>query len=78
MLTFIKIQAPLLGRGKARLNFSKAYAKVAPDVRMSMLNQILRQLRDEYAKAERDHRIARQHEDARNAEAIQAPAAATS
>ena len=32
MLTFIKIQAPLLGRGKARLNFSKAYAKVAPDV----------------------------------------------
>ena len=78
MLTFIKIQAPILGRGKARLNFSKAYAKVAPDVRMSMLNQVLRQLRDEYAKAERDHRIARANEDARNAEAIRPAQAATS
>ena len=38
----------------------------------------MKQMRDEYAKAERDHRIARANEDARNAEAIRPAQAATS
>jgi hypothetical protein len=75
MQTFAKLRAPLFGRGKLNIIWERAFKRADPVDRMSMLNQAMRQMRDEYAKAEADHRIARQHEDARNAEAITARSA---
>lgn len=70
--TFAKLKAPLAGgRGLARVEFSKSFAKVDPEVRLSMLEQAMKQMRDAYRVAEADHRIKLAHEDAQNAEAIQ-------
>ena len=66
--TFAKLKAPLAGgRGLARVEFSK----VDPEIRLSMLEQAMKQMRDAYRTAEADRRIKLAHEDAQNAEAIQ-------
>jgi hypothetical protein len=78
MQTFAKLKAPIMGRGKAKIAFTKGFHKIDPEVRVSLINQLMRQFRDEYDRAEREARIKAQHEDAANAEAIRPPQAATS
>jgi len=70
--TFAKLKAPLAGgRGLARVEFSKSFAKVEPEIRLSMLEQAMKQMRQAYLTAQNDNKIKHTHEDARNAEAIQ-------
>ena len=66
--TIAKLRAPLFG-GKASVQFAKNFRRIRPADRMSIISQCMKQLRAEYDLAEQHHRIAAQHEDARNAEA---------
>lgn len=68
--TYMKLKAPVFGRGKAKLTFTKAFDKLEPENQMLVLSQAMIALREAHKRAERNHRIRRQHEDARNAEAI--------
>ena len=74
MWTVAKLITPAFGLGQAKLTTTKAFDKIKPGVRMTMITQAMKLLRAEYDRAEAEHRIERQHEDARNAEQIQAPA----
>lgn len=68
--TFAKLRAPIAGLGKANVRFSKGFNKLDPDRRIIILQQVMKQLRDEYEKAEREYRIDFIKEDARNADLI--------
>lgn len=74
MWTVAKLICPPLGLGQAKLKLTKSFHRIKPSARMSMLTQAMKQMRAEYDRAETEHRIERQHEDARNAETIQARA----
>jgi hypothetical protein len=70
MATFAKLKRPLFGMGKAHVEFSKEYYRLKPSDQMAVLNGVMRDLRRAYDEAERNHRIARSNEDARNANKI--------
>ncbi len=70
MATFAKLKRPLFGMGKAHVEFSKEYYRLKPSDQMTVLNGVMRDLRRAYDEAERNHRIARSNEDARNANRI--------
>jgi len=67
MHTFGKIRAPRPGRGKATMAFDPAFYRLDPDVQVSLLDQIARQIRDTRDACARNARIKAQHEDAANA-----------
>lgn len=72
MTTFAKLNAPHNCRGKARIQYKGNWRKIDPDDRLATLNQWMRLLREEHAKAERESRSKRKHEDAVWAAQIQA------
>lgn len=71
MWTVAKLLSPPFGTGQAKLKTTPAFDKIKPGVRMTMISQAMKLLRAEYDRAEREHRIERQHEDARMAAGIQ-------
>lgn len=71
MWTVAKLITPAFGLGQAKLTTTKAFNKIKPGVRMTLITQAMKLLRAEYDRAEREHRIERQHEDARIAAGIQ-------
>ena len=66
--------------GKAKLKLPSNFRRMRPDHRKSFISQAMKDLRLEYDLACEHARIAAQHEDARNAEAVtlRDPAGATS
>ncbi len=66
--TIARLKAPWWG-GKASVVFVKNFRRMRPADRMSLLEQVMKQLREEYDIAKTHHRIEAVHEDARNAEA---------
>jgi hypothetical protein len=74
MWTVAKLIVPAFGAGQAKLKTLPAFEKIKPSIRMTMISQAMKLLRAEYDRAEQEHRIERQHEDARNADQIQARA----
>jgi hypothetical protein len=56
--------------GKAVVKFPTHFRRIRPDHRKSFLTQAMKDLRAEYDLACEHARIAAQHEDARNADAI--------
>ena len=71
---FAKIRAPVAGFGKIKLSFTKSFAKLTPEAQMSILQQVMVQCRDAHDQAKWNHRSKVAHEDARNADHIQARA----
>lgn len=72
--TVAKLCSPPFGLGKATVKLTRSFNRIKPAARMTMLSQQMKLLRAEYDRAEREFRIEKQHEDARNADAIR-PAA---
>lgn len=70
MPVFGKLEAPFLGIGKAQLKFNKRYSKTEAKTRMDMIEQVIAQLRAEYAEAKRIRANELIAEDAANAAAI--------
>lgn len=70
MWTVAKLVVPAFGLGQAKLKLTKSFHKIKPAARMTTLSQTMKLLRAEYDRAEREHRIEMQHEDARNANGI--------
>lgn len=66
--TIAKLRAPWFG-GKATIQFVKNFRRMKPAHRMSLLEQVMKQLREEYDIAKAHHRCEVVHEDARNADA---------
>lgn len=66
--TVAKLRAPWFG-GKATVQFVKNFHRMRPADRMSLLEQVMKQLREEYDIAKQHHRCEVVHEDARNADA---------
>lgn len=71
MPVFGKLEAPFLGIGKAKLKFNKRYAKTEAKTRMDMIEQVIAQLRAEYAEAKHTRANELVLEDAANAARIQ-------
>lgn len=69
---FAKIKGPVAGFGKIKLSFSKSFDKLPPEAQMNVLQQVMVQCREAHKSAEWKHKAKRAHEDARNAETIQA------
>lgn len=67
---FGKLTGQAFGRGKAKVQFTRAFHRLEPEDQMAVLAQAMLQLRNAHKEAERNHRIRRQHEDALNAAAI--------
>lgn len=70
MITFARLKSPIFGRGKAKTEFTKAFHAMKPADQMNVLEQAMKPLRDAHKIASDNHRIALQHEDARNADQI--------
>jgi hypothetical protein len=70
MRTFAKLQAPLFGRGKAKVEFSRDFHNWKPADQMSALEQTMATLRQAHKEAQANHRIQLAAEDARNAAQI--------
>lgn len=70
MITFARLQSPLLGRGKAKVEFTRAFHQMKPADQMTTLEQTMATLRQAHKEAQANHRIALAAEDARNADAI--------
>ena len=67
--TIARLKAPMWG-GKLNVKFASNFRRIPPEKRMHLLNQALRQIRNEYDLAAEHHRIERRDEDVRNAEAL--------
>lgn len=72
--TFAKLRAPVLGRGKATIIFSKSFNKLEPEDQITTLDQAMKQLSDRRKLAAQHKRIKLANEDAVNAEMIRAHA----
>jgi len=70
MNVFARLKSPLLGRGKAKVEFTKDFYRWKPADQMSALEQAMKPLRAAHDEAARNHRIQLAAEDARNADAI--------
>ena len=68
--TFATLEAPTAGLGKASVKLKKRFRRLAPHRRVIMLQQVMKQLRAEYDRAEREAELARLAEDAVNADQI--------
>lgn len=67
--TVAKLKAPWWG-GQAKVEFVKNFRRMKPEHRISLLDQIAKQIRDERDLAAQHHRIAQRDEDHRNASQI--------
>lgn len=70
MIVFARLRSPLFGRGKAKVELTRAFHAMKPADQMNVLEQAMKPLRDAHKTASDNHRIALQHEDARNAAQI--------
>lgn len=70
MNTFARLKIPLFGRGQAKVQFSRDFARWKPHDQMTALEQTMKALRLAHAEAARNHKAALQAEDARNAAQI--------
>lgn len=70
MIVFARLRSPLFGRGKAKVELTRAFHSMKPADQMNVLEQAMKPLRDAHKTAQANHRIELAAEDARNAEAI--------
>lgn len=70
MQTFAKLRAPIFGRGKAKVEFTRAFHQMKPADQMATLEQTMATLRQAHKEAQANHRAQLAAEDARNADAI--------
>lgn len=70
--TFARIKGAWLGRGRAKVVFTKAFDRLDPEDQVSVLDQIAKHVRDERIAAQKRSKNKFAKEDADNAQAIRA------